>query len=189
MASELLDGVDHGQSEGWKGTCATGWMVRSGLDAGTRGAYSTDASNFRQVPVGVVLPRTPEAAVEAVAVCRDRGTRPRARGPAMTAGRQALAPGRGRVLIVGWPSFLHGEATAGDVLAMEAARGVLSDAGLSARLHSGGWKAAAAAPSADMASPRSRFEPRPAWKMTAVGSPASRRCPETRSPGQCWRAA
>jgi len=40
------------------------------FDAGTRRAYSTDASNFRQVPVGVVLPRTPEAAVEAVAVGR-----------------------------------------------------------------------------------------------------------------------
>jgi hypothetical protein len=33
------------------------------------------------------------------------------------------------VLIVGWPSFLHGEATAGDVLAMEAAYSVLSHAG------------------------------------------------------------
>jgi hypothetical protein len=36
----------------------------------------------------------------------------------------------GRVLIVGWASFLHGEATAGDVLAMEAARGALSGAGI-----------------------------------------------------------
>jgi hypothetical protein len=44
-------------------------------------------------------------------------------------GYQAPGPGRGRVLIVGWPSFLHGEATAGDVLAMEAARAALSDAG------------------------------------------------------------
>ena len=48
----------------------------------------------------------------------------------MTAGRQAPGRGPGRMLIVGWPSFLHGEATAGDVLAMEAARGVLSEAGL-----------------------------------------------------------
>jgi hypothetical protein len=48
----------------------------------------------------------------------------------MICGRQAPGPAGGRVLIVGWPSFLHGEATAGDVLAMEAARGVLSDAGL-----------------------------------------------------------
>jgi Polysaccharide pyruvyl transferase len=42
---------------------------------------------------------------------------------------QVPGPGRGRVLIAGWPSFLHGEATAGDVLAMEAARTALSDAG------------------------------------------------------------
>ena len=43
------------------------------FDAGTRGAYSTDASNFRQVPIGVVVPRTVEAAVAAVAVCREHG--------------------------------------------------------------------------------------------------------------------
>ncbi len=43
------------------------------FDAGTRGAYSTDASNFRQVPIGVVVPRSVDAAVEAVAVCRDYG--------------------------------------------------------------------------------------------------------------------
>jgi FAD/FMN-containing dehydrogenase/Fe-S oxidoreductase len=43
------------------------------FDAGTRAAYSTDASNFRQVPYGVVLPRTTDAAVEAVAVCHELG--------------------------------------------------------------------------------------------------------------------
>lgn len=41
------------------------------FDAGSRAAYSTDASNFRQTPIGVVVPRTPEAAVEAVAVARE----------------------------------------------------------------------------------------------------------------------
>jgi hypothetical protein len=43
------------------------------FDEGTRGAYSTDGSNFRQVPIGVVLPRTVDAAVAAVAVCRSHG--------------------------------------------------------------------------------------------------------------------
>jgi FAD/FMN-containing dehydrogenase/Fe-S oxidoreductase len=43
------------------------------FDAGSRGAYSTDASNFRQVPIGVVVPRSVEAAVEAVAVCHEHG--------------------------------------------------------------------------------------------------------------------
>jgi FAD/FMN-containing dehydrogenase/Fe-S oxidoreductase len=43
------------------------------FDAGTRGAYSTDGSNFRQVPIGVVLPRTVDAAEAAVAACRAHG--------------------------------------------------------------------------------------------------------------------
>src|SRR5690349_21064190 len=41
------------------------------FDAGSRGAYSTDASNFRQVPIGVVVPRTIEAGAAALEVCRD----------------------------------------------------------------------------------------------------------------------
>src|SRR3954454_10348298 len=43
------------------------------FDAGSRAAYSTDASNFRQTPIGVVVPRSVAAAVEAVAVCREHG--------------------------------------------------------------------------------------------------------------------
>lgn len=41
------------------------------FDAGSRAAYSTDASNYRQVPIGVVVPRTAQAAVDTVAVCRE----------------------------------------------------------------------------------------------------------------------
>ena len=40
------------------------------FDAGSRAAYSTDGSNFRRVPIGVVVPRTVEAGAAAVAVCR-----------------------------------------------------------------------------------------------------------------------
>ncbi len=43
------------------------------FDAGTRATYSTDASNYRQVPIGVVLPRSVDAAQAAVAVCREHG--------------------------------------------------------------------------------------------------------------------
>lgn len=39
------------------------------FDAGSRATYSTDGSNYRQVPIGVVVPRTPEAAAAAVDVC------------------------------------------------------------------------------------------------------------------------
>jgi FAD/FMN-containing dehydrogenase/Fe-S oxidoreductase len=40
------------------------------FDPGSRATYSTDASNYRQVPIGVVVPHTTEGAVEAVAACR-----------------------------------------------------------------------------------------------------------------------
>ena len=40
------------------------------FDAGARAAYSADASNYRQVPIGVVLPRSVEDIVAAMAVCR-----------------------------------------------------------------------------------------------------------------------
>jgi FAD/FMN-containing dehydrogenase len=50
------------------------------FDAGSRAAYATDASNFRQTPIGVVVPSTPEAAVEAVAVAREHGAPVLSRG-------------------------------------------------------------------------------------------------------------
>jgi FAD/FMN-containing dehydrogenase/Fe-S oxidoreductase len=42
------------------------------FDPGSRAAYSTDASNYRQVPIGVVVPRTPSDGAKAVAVCRQQ---------------------------------------------------------------------------------------------------------------------
>src|SRR5688572_26742313 len=55
------------------------------FDRGTRAAYASDASNYRQVPVGVVLPRSVEAVVAAVAVCRNHGAAilPRGAGTSM----------------------------------------------------------------------------------------------------------
>jgi hypothetical protein len=43
------------------------------FDAGARAAYASDASNYRQVPIGVVLPRSAGDIVAAVAVCREHG--------------------------------------------------------------------------------------------------------------------
>ena len=50
------------------------------FDAGARAAYASDASNYRQVPIGVVLPRTVEEMVAAVAACREHGAPILARG-------------------------------------------------------------------------------------------------------------
>src|SRR3954464_15762594 len=41
------------------------------FDAGSRAAYSTDASNFRQAPLGVGAPRSVDATAAAVAVCHE----------------------------------------------------------------------------------------------------------------------
>jgi FAD/FMN-containing dehydrogenase/Fe-S oxidoreductase len=43
------------------------------FDAGSRALYATDGSNYRQVPIGVVVPRDADDVVEAVAVCRRFG--------------------------------------------------------------------------------------------------------------------
>jgi hypothetical protein len=44
-----------------------------GFDRGTRALYATDSSNYRQVPIGVVVPRTTEALIATVALCREHG--------------------------------------------------------------------------------------------------------------------
>ena len=43
------------------------------FDNGSRALYATDGSNYRQVPIGVVIPRVPEDVPAALAVCRDHG--------------------------------------------------------------------------------------------------------------------
>ncbi|MEV6811574.1 FAD-binding and (Fe-S)-binding domain-containing protein [Micromonospora sp. NPDC051296] len=50
------------------------------FDAGSRAAYSTDGSNYRQVPLGVVVPRTVDAAVATIEVCRELGVPVLSRG-------------------------------------------------------------------------------------------------------------
>ena len=50
------------------------------FDAGARAAYSTDASNYRQVPIAVVLPRSAEDIVAALGACRAHGAPILARG-------------------------------------------------------------------------------------------------------------
>ena len=42
------------------------------FDAGSRALYSTDSSNYRQPPIGVVLPRDSEDVEKTVSLCRKR---------------------------------------------------------------------------------------------------------------------
>src|SRR5204863_48586 len=43
------------------------------FDAGSRALYSTDSSNYRQVPIGVVIPRDRDDVLETLALCRRFG--------------------------------------------------------------------------------------------------------------------
>jgi FAD/FMN-containing dehydrogenase len=43
------------------------------FDAGSRALYSTDASNYRQVPLGVVIPRHAADVIATHAACREHG--------------------------------------------------------------------------------------------------------------------
>ncbi|WP_420473750.1 FAD-binding and (Fe-S)-binding domain-containing protein [Noviherbaspirillum sp. ST9] len=43
------------------------------FDNGSRALYATDASNYRQVPIGVVIPRTTEDVIETVRICHRYG--------------------------------------------------------------------------------------------------------------------
>ncbi|MFI6231237.1 FAD-binding and (Fe-S)-binding domain-containing protein [Micromonospora echinospora] len=73
------------------------------FDAGSRSAYSTDASNYRQVPIGVVVPRTVEAAVAAVAVCR------RHRAPLVSRGGGTSLAGQctNTAVVIDWSKYCH----------------------------------------------------------------------------------
>jgi FAD/FMN-containing dehydrogenase/Fe-S oxidoreductase len=50
------------------------------FDAGARAAYASDASNYRQVPIGVVLPRSAEDVMAALDACRAHAAPVLARG-------------------------------------------------------------------------------------------------------------
>ena len=50
------------------------------FDDGTRALYATDASNYRQVPIGVVVPRDAEDVVATVSACRRSGVPVLSRG-------------------------------------------------------------------------------------------------------------
>src|SRR5271155_1434604 len=50
------------------------------FDSGSRALYATDGSNYRQVPIGVVVPRDKEDVLATMAVCREHGAPLLARG-------------------------------------------------------------------------------------------------------------
>ncbi|BBZ45355.1 FAD-binding and (Fe-S)-binding domain-containing protein [Mycobacterium parmense] len=71
------------------------------FDPGSRAAYSTDASNYRQVPIGVVVPRTPEAAAVAIGICRRHDLPVLSRGGGTSLAGQCCNSG----IVVDWSKY------------------------------------------------------------------------------------
>ncbi|WP_411122635.1 FAD-binding and (Fe-S)-binding domain-containing protein [Streptomyces sp. x-19] len=71
------------------------------FDAGSRGAYATDGSNYRQVPIGVVVPRTVEAGVAAVGVCAEFGAPVLSRGGGTSLGGQCT----NTAVVIDWTKY------------------------------------------------------------------------------------
>lgn len=63
------------------------------FDPGTRALHSTDASNYRQVPIGVALPRTDDDVAAAVAIARRHGVPVTGRGAGTSIAGNAVGPG------------------------------------------------------------------------------------------------
>lgn len=73
------------------------------FDDGSRALYATDGSNYRQVPIGVVIPQSVEDVVATVAVCR------RFRAPVLSRGGGTSLAGQccNVAVVVDWSKYLH----------------------------------------------------------------------------------
>jgi FAD/FMN-containing dehydrogenase/Fe-S oxidoreductase len=97
------DGAPHVDISGLRAALQSRVDGEVRFDAGSRAAYSTDASNFRQVPIGVVVPRTPEAAAEAVAVAREHGAPVLSRGGGTSLAGQCT----NTAVVLDWSKYCH----------------------------------------------------------------------------------
>jgi FAD/FMN-containing dehydrogenase/Fe-S oxidoreductase len=74
------------------------------FDAGSKAIYAVDASNYRQVPIGVVVPKSKEDVVQTVAACRRFGAPLLSRG-----GGTSLAGECCNVaIVIDWSKYMHG---------------------------------------------------------------------------------
>lgn len=74
------------------------------FDAGSKAMYAVDASNYRQVPIGVVVPKSKEDVVQTVAACRRYGAPLLSRG-----GGTSLAGQTCNVaIVIDWTKYMHG---------------------------------------------------------------------------------
>jgi FAD/FMN-containing dehydrogenase/Fe-S oxidoreductase len=74
------------------------------FDAGSKAMYAVDASNYRQVPIGVVVPRSKEDVVQTVAAARRFGAPVLSRG----GGTSLAGQGCNVAVVIDWSKYMHG---------------------------------------------------------------------------------
>ena len=74
------------------------------FDAGSKAMYAVDAGNYRQVPIGVVIPRSKEDVVQAVKACRDHDA------PLLSRAGGTSIPGQtcNAAIVIDWSKYMHG---------------------------------------------------------------------------------
>src|SRR5438552_17549653 len=73
------------------------------FDAGSKALYATDGSNYRQVPIGVVVPKSREDVIQTVATCRKFNAPLLSRGGGTSLAGQCC----NIAVVMDWTKYLH----------------------------------------------------------------------------------
>ena len=73
------------------------------FDAGSKAVYAADASNYRQVPIGVVIPKSREDVIATVAACRKHGAPLLSRGGGTSLAGQCCNV----AVVLDWTKYMH----------------------------------------------------------------------------------
>jgi len=73
------------------------------FDSGSRALYATDGSNYRQVPIGVVIPKSRQDVIETLAACREFGAPLLSRGGGTSLAGQCCNV----AVVIDWSKYLH----------------------------------------------------------------------------------
>ena len=73
------------------------------FDAGSKALYATDGSNYRQVPIGVVIPKSKQDVVETIAACREFGAPLLSRGGGTSLAGQCCNV----AVVIDWSKYLN----------------------------------------------------------------------------------
>ncbi len=98
------DWSDHGDIGGLEAELRETVQGEVRFDAGSKAMYAVDASNYRQVPIGVVVPETKEDVVHAVAACRKFGAPVLSRGGGTSIAGQCCNV----AVVIDWSKYAHG---------------------------------------------------------------------------------